>query len=554
MLDFQKVILGLTILLNLFLAGIVVAKDFRNKVNIFFGSFVLSIIFWTLSMLMFRAVIGYSEAVFWLRLSYAAAGFIGVNFFAFCLAFTKAQLPKPIWALIIFVVSAMTAILFQPWFLIRFIFSYPWGRAATMEPLHYLLYSFYFILSFFGALFIIEIRYRKEVDIVRTRLRLLFWGVLIAGLCGTFLNLILPSPWVNEWRFIWLGPVFTLIFVFFITLAITKYHLLNIRTIAVELFTVAILVITGIQIFLSDTTLKFVLNSVIFGLLLVFGILLIRNVLNEVRRREEMERLTKQLEGANAQLKELDRAKTDFLSIASHQLRSPLTVVKVGTGALLDGTFGPVRPKRQREALGKIFESADRLIRLIGDYLNISRIELGKIEYRFAPADVCELARSIAEEYTPRAQAKGLSLGFSSDKSIREIVCDADKLREVINNLVDNAIKYTPSGSVKVHCGKVAPGDARLPEASRAQGGLIVSVRDTGMGLDKEGTQMIFQKFRRAAQSNFRRGDGEPVEGSGLGLYVAKMFIEAHGGSIWVESAGKGKGSVFAFAIPIKKK
>ena len=164
------------------------------------------------------------------------------------------------------------------------------------------------------------------------------------------------------------------LFVIFLAIAIVKHRLMNIRMIGVELLVIAVLVITGVQIFFSRDITELVLEVIIFLILILFSILLVRSILNEVRRREKVEFLSKKLSALNKKLYKLDQAKTNFLSIASHQLRSPLTVIKIGISALLDNDFGKIKPK-QSDILKKILESNERLIQLVNDFLNISRIE-----------------------------------------------------------------------------------------------------------------------------------------------------------------------------------
>lgn len=269
-----------------------------------------------------------------------------------------------------------------------------------------------------------------------------------------------------------------------------------------------------------------------------------------IGRRGKMARLMRELTEARVQLKEADRAKADFLSIVSHQLRSPLTVIKVGAGALLNGTFGVVRAKRQREALGKILESTERLVRLTSDYLDVSRVELGNVEYHLASTDIGKLIREVVVEYADRAKGKGLMLSLAGEKSVGRVLCDGSKIREAMANLLDNAIKYTSKGSITVRCEVLAPGDNRLPEPVRARGGAMVSVQDTGMGFDPSEAEVLFQRFRRARQKGLRRRGSEPVEGSGLGLSIAKMFVEAHGGALLAASSGRGRGSLFVLSLP----
>ncbi len=189
-----------------------------------------------------------------------------------------------------------------------------------------------------------------------------------------------------------------------------------------------------------------------------------------------------------------------------------------------------------------IIESADRLIHLIGEYLDISRIELGKMGYHVVPGDLGALVSTLVGEYTQRAEAKGLQLLYQPSGKLPHVPFDDDKMRQVITNLLDNAIKYTHDGTIAVSCALT-----KLDGQKAFQ----VLVKDSGRGLSKDDMAVIFQKFKRVSGKNYRMRDGEAVEGSGLGLHVAKMFVEAHQGKIWAESKGLGKGTTFIFAIPV---
>ncbi|MBI4135157.1 hypothetical protein HY477_00250 [Candidatus Uhrbacteria bacterium] len=358
------------------------------------------------------------------------------------------------------------------------------------------------------------------------------------------------------------------LFATFAAIGVFRYQLLRIKVIATEIVVFLIFAVLFFELFFSKNLFEVILRSSVLVLFLYFGYLLVRSVINEVKRREEMERLKNELEVAYAKLQELDQAKTDFLSMASHQLRSPLTVVRLGLAAMLDGTFGEVKDQRQIDAMNKMAESATRLINLIGEYLNVSRIELGKMKYNFKEQDLCMLLKELVDEYQPRAEQKKLKLGFyqggaapqssasaagatrsqafSRRSAVPLVKFDEEKLRHVIVNIIDNAIKYTNKGKIEVKC-ELETRNSKL-ETGRS---VKVSVKDTGMGLEKADIEVLFQKFRRASSANIRRREGEPIEGSGLGLHVAKMFVDKHGGKIWAESEGKGKGSTFVFTLPL---
>lgn len=251
-----------------------------------------------------------------------------------------------------------------------------------------------------------------------------------------------------------------------------------------------------------------------------------------IKLKKEIKKATAELESANEKLKELDQAKNDFVSIVSHQMRAPLTVIKGYLSMFLDGTFGEFTPK-VKDVMGKVFDSSSRLINLIEDLLNLSRIESGKIQFNFAPKQLRDMVESIIEELTAPAQGKGLKLIYHKTDEILPLVnIDEDKLRQVAFNLTENAVKYTEHGWVEINLRKV-------------DNNIEFCVHDSGIGFKKELLPSLFQKFSRIVNKESQ------IRGSGLGLYVARMMVEAHHGKIWAESDGEGLGSRFCFTIPI---
>lgn len=250
--------------------------------------------------------------------------------------------------------------------------------------------------------------------------------------------------------------------------------------------------------------------------------------------KDEIRKATEELRGANAELKRMDESKSEFISIASHQLRTPLTVIKGFISMINEQAFGKV-PALIKTQLEKVYASNERLIAMVEDLLDISRIESGRQEYLWKSSDLYALASSVVENLTKNAQSKGLQLVLAhAPEKLPKVVCDSNKLHEVMMNFVDNAVKYTKAGNVNIQL-----------EAKPA-GMVTFSVKDSGMGISKDDMGRLFQKFSRA-KGSFLVQPG----GSGLGLYVAKKIIDVHEGKIWAESAGAGKGSTFAFSIPI---
>jgi len=356
-------------------------------------------------------------------------------------------------------------------------------------------------------------------------------GILVMFCLIIIFNFIFPA-FLNNTRLIPLSALFTLPFVAFTAYAIFKYHLLNLKIIATEGLTFLLTVAMATEIIFSSDLATVIFRFSELLLVLGVGILLIKNVRKEVEQREQLQILTGQLQEANTKLQALDQARAEFITIASHQLRTPPTTIKWYLSAILNGDYGRT-PAKILPQLAKIQTTNNHLISLIEDMLNVSRIERGKMEFLFEPTDAQELAKFCCEQLLPLAKDKNLKLAYHPPKKrLPKIMADKEKLRQVMNNLIDNAIKYTPKGKVDV-------------SLLLDNGQIKFQVKDTGKGVDPEERETIFQKYTRGKESVRQSA------GLGLGLYVAKIIIDQHKGKLWMESPGAGKGSVFGFTIPV---
>ena len=251
------------------------------------------------------------------------------------------------------------------------------------------------------------------------------------------------------------------------------------------------------------------------------------------RLQEEVGRATAELKDANDVLKQLDQTKSEFISIASHQLRTPLTIIKGYISMMLEKNFGEISG-HQKDALEKVFESNERLIRLVENLLNISRIESGRIQYHFEELEFEPIVSGVYSELKNIALKKGLKFDYTPPRlPLPKISADPDKIREVVMNLTDNSIKYTKKGSVKLALKKL-------------KDKIQFTISDTGMGIKDDDLPKLFTKFNRGTGTALIH-----TEGTGLGLYVARTMIEAHNGKIWAESKGEGMGSRFVFELPV---
>ncbi len=304
-------------------------------------------------------------------------------------------------------------------------------------------------------------------------------------------------------------------------------HKIDFRVLIVQL--IALLVWIGIlgKVFFPTNNTDPIIGLAIFTTSIVIGIFLIRSIFKEISTQDEIDVLIKKLNNTNQKILELDKQKTEFVSIASHQLRSPLTAVHGYTSMMLEGDFGKV-PDNLKEPLTRVNSASASLGFLINDFLNISRIEKGQLEYTFDKVNITTLLNDLFKEFTLVAKNHDLVLREKYDET-KDIFVKADqgKLKQIISNLIDNAIKYTVKGYVELDL--TEKGDK-----------VLISIKDTGIGMSAQTKGKIFEKFSRAENASLVN-----AYGSGLGLYVAKVMTEAQNAKIWVESDGEGKGSTF---------
>ena len=243
---------------------------------------------------------------------------------------------------------------------------------------------------------------------------------------------------------------------------------------------------------------------------------------------------TKELRLSNAMLMRLDKTKDDFISMASHQLRTPLTSIKGYISMVREGDAGKIT-KSQDQLLEEAFKSSERMVHLINEFLNVSRMQTGKFQIDKRSVDLAKIIEQELDSLVTTADSHKLSFAYKAPKNFPLLDLDEDKIRQVIMNFSDNAIYYSPEDTnIKV----------KLTVETKYA---VFTVTDTGIGVPRAEQSQLFSKFYRASNARRQRPDG-----TGVGLYLAKTIIEAHGGKVIFEST-ENKGSMFGFKLPIEK-
>ncbi|MFA6294904.1 MAG: ATP-binding protein [Candidatus Paceibacterota bacterium] len=233
--------------------------------------------------------------------------------------------------------------------------------------------------------------------------------------------------------------------------------------------------------------------------------------------------------------REIDKAKTEFVSLASHQLRTPLSTVNWYAEMLLVGNIGELNAT-QKKYLDEVYRSNQRMVELVNALLDVSSLELGTFVIEPESTDVCELARNVIHEQKPQIDARKIKFRFVCEKHALLLQADPKLLRMVIQNILSNSVKYTPEG-----------GKVRLSIKSAGTENILIRISDTGYGIPKKQHNQIFSKLFRA--DNVRDKD---TNGTGLGLYIVKSIVEKSGGKIWFESPEENHGTTFFVSLPIR--
>ncbi len=340
-------------------------------------------------------------------------------------------------------------------------------------------------------------------------------------------------------HYYWLAPITALSWIPATSYSLVKFKVVPFRLFIGQVAVLALSTILFANIFVGENVFGAGGRLLVFLSFEIIGLFFIYLLTKNDRQSAYLTQLTKELRSANERLstvnkklQDLDAQRSKFVSIGTHQLRAPLTAIIGYSSMLLEGSFGKM-PKKAEVATDKIFRSGRNLMDVINDFLDLSTLEMGQMHFAFAPVDLGTIALGVAQELQANVQMAGLDLRLVIPHSDSFWVTgDKDKLRHVIVNLIDNAIRYTPKGHVEL-------------AITRKKDRIVLMVSDSGIGISSEGIKKLFARFSRAENASQVN-----AEGVGLGLYLASEIMKAHKGTIRAESGGVGKGAQLIIELP----
>ncbi len=544
--------IGIAIAAIALLGFVVYFNDRESVTNRSFFYFALINVIWSISNYLEYRFTTTTGTLWALRIHLFLSTWYALLFFRLAYVFPRREVAFPSWYWRVIVPFIMGTSLLT---LTPLVFS----RIAQLAPPGYVTNPergpgmIVFVVMAFGLLILgIISLFRKTLKTKTPQERRQMLSVLIGMTTTAILilvfNVVLPVIF-NNLGFIPLAGLFLLPFIALTSYAIYRQKLFNLKVAATVALVFVLAALTFVEVIFTTGTPLLIFRISILAFILIAGVQLIRSVQREIELREHIEFLAENLRQANEKLKELDKLKSQFLSIASHDLRAPLTVIRNFMSLLLEGTYGKL-PAAGQEGLQQVFDRATDMAKSVDTYLNVSRIEQGKMKYDFIEVELLPLVKNAVVAFKTNADKKGLAVRFTASPELEGVKAKLDvaKINEVLNNLLDNAIKYTPTSESEEVLRQRPNVPKGLIDVSVEKRGVVarITVKDTGIGMSTETIRKLFQLFSTA--ENSRKTN---TSSTGVGLYITKAHVEAHGGKLWAESEGEGKGSGFILELPV---
>ena len=422
---------------------------------------------------------------------------------------------------------------------------------------YYFIFPMFFLSLIIYALWLLVTAYLKEKQGSTEKNQIKYQIIAgVVGFSGGVVN-FLPQLF-NVFPF---GSHVILLYISLVSFIILKYHLFNIRLILVEMSLILLNLFLFLNIFTSYGRVDLILNISVAVIVLALSLILIRGIYKDIDDREKIAVLAQDMASANERLRTMEEQKTEFVSIASHQLRTPLTVIKGYASMILEGTFGATSPV-VREAVENLYKSSEKIVTLVEDLLTVSRIEQGRMALIFEKINLVNFAQDVISEMVTEIREAGIDIAFNTEGNKQFLVSiDPGKFRQVLKHILDNAIKYTPEG------GRIRVSISRENLSGKAR----IAISDTGIGMSQEQLKSIFEGFNLKAEMSNQKSVEVSTEANddveqilarssvsknnrmGIGLYIAEEIIDAHSGNLSIESAGTGTGTTVIVNLPCEQ-
>ncbi len=528
----NSVIAGTIAIVGLTLAYAVYQQNRKSVTNQTIAILFISIVFWIVYAHLGDSSLFRSYSLLFNRIVYGALYFWAYALFMLAFVFPEdtSNIKKPVRIVLL---SFTTILAFIAIFTDKFILTVEnlqWG-ANNIPGAWSDFFSYYMMVMMIPLVRFIWV-YKKAGQLQRRQLKFFFLG-LILFIVGVLVIYLVVNPIVGDERFYRYGNYSAVFFIALTAYAILKHQLFNIKLIITETAVILILIISAVQVAASRNLTEGVLRAFFLLIIGAGSYILIRSVKKEIKQREQIELLARNLKKANTELEILGETKDDFLNAASHELNTPISAIEGYLSMILDEGMGEKLGPKNTKYLTTVYNSSKRLAHLVADLLNVSRIEAGRVHILYTENQIEDVVEQAIMEINSEVLAHKHKLNFKKPKEKLPLGwIDAPRITEVVINFIGNAIKYTPDG------GKIDV------EVKKVENNFQVSVSDNGKGIPKEKYDRIFRKFSQAEITQ------DENKGTGLGLFISKNLIEMHKGKIWFEST-EGKRTSFFFTIPI---
>lgn len=534
----NKILLVVTAILSLWLGSIVLFADRTKKSNIAFFFLVLTTSFWIFVYYLVMTSSNEASALLWAKIGHASVSVFYIPFYLFFVYFLNYEKKLKYLSILVYLVG-LSLFYTSIWtnFIVKGVQNTSRGVEILLSPGSLFFYLTALLLSIFVVCILIK-SYLHADKIKKRQISFFLAGIFLWVIMNIIFNM---APALLEGKTIVtssFGNYSFVILLCFTAYAILKQQLFNIKIITTETTVIALSVALLIETTVSPNISEGIIKGIVWLLATYGGYILIKSVKVEIKQKEDLQKLTKKLDEANQHLEELGEAKDNFLSMAAHELNTPIAAIEGYLSMIIDEKMAGNINEKAMGYLKNIYGSSKRLAGLVKNLLNVSRIESNRIHLIFSEMQIEDvIAQSIAE-IKIKADEIGHKLTFEKSKTaMPKTWFDAERITEVIINIIGNAIKYTePPGKIVVSTH--TDGDK-----------IVVAVEDNGRGIPKDKEEHIFEKF---AQVNVLT---DQVKGTGLGMFITKNLIALHKGKVWFKSSTdeKDHGTTFYFCLPILK-